>query len=184
MPVALIVFGEKSHKDLHGALSLTPIIYKWPCSINWHVTTPHSGDLLFTFPIYQMEKKQLTEFQWGIKFRMSTHVFYVFFNHFVEYLRLEDLTLLFLVRKCILKYGFINSLGIPRAITNGWASILVTERGSNNPIAIVNVLLSNWAIQIWPVNILPWMISMKIRDTNTMMRMEENIFLSPCQGMT
>ncbi len=27
MPVALIIFGEKSHTDLHGSLSLTPIIF-------------------------------------------------------------------------------------------------------------------------------------------------------------
>jgi len=27
MPIALIVFGDKSHTDLHGALSLTPIIF-------------------------------------------------------------------------------------------------------------------------------------------------------------
>ncbi len=27
MPVALIVFGEKSHTDLQGALSLTPVIF-------------------------------------------------------------------------------------------------------------------------------------------------------------
>ncbi len=27
MPVGLIVFGEKSHTDLHGALALTPIIF-------------------------------------------------------------------------------------------------------------------------------------------------------------
>ncbi len=27
MPVGLIVFGDKSHTDLHGALSLTPIIF-------------------------------------------------------------------------------------------------------------------------------------------------------------
>ncbi len=27
MPVALIVFADKSHTDLHGALSLTPIIF-------------------------------------------------------------------------------------------------------------------------------------------------------------
>jgi hypothetical protein len=74
---------------------------------------------------------------------MSTHDFHVLFNNFVKYLRMEDLTLLFLVRKCILKYGFITSLEIPRAITNDWASTLVRERESNNPIAIVNVLLSN-----------------------------------------
>ncbi len=74
---------------------------------------------------------------------MSTHVFHVLFNLFVEYLRMQDLTLLFLVRKCIFKYGLITSLEIPRVITNGLASILVTERESNNPITIVNVLLSN-----------------------------------------
>ncbi len=27
MPVALIVFGDKSHTDLHGTFSLTPIIF-------------------------------------------------------------------------------------------------------------------------------------------------------------
>ncbi len=27
MPVALIIFGDKSHTDLHGSLSLTPIIF-------------------------------------------------------------------------------------------------------------------------------------------------------------
>jgi hypothetical protein len=27
MPVGLIVFGDKSHTDLHGALALTPIIF-------------------------------------------------------------------------------------------------------------------------------------------------------------
>ncbi len=47
---------------------------------------------MVTFPIYHMEKEQLTELQHKIKFRMSTHVFHVLFNHFVEYLRIEDLT--------------------------------------------------------------------------------------------
>jgi hypothetical protein len=27
MPVALIIFGDKSHTDLHGALSITPVIF-------------------------------------------------------------------------------------------------------------------------------------------------------------
>jgi hypothetical protein len=27
MPVGLVVFGDKSHTDLHGELSLTPIIF-------------------------------------------------------------------------------------------------------------------------------------------------------------
>ena len=27
MPAALIIFGDKSHTDLHGALALTPIIF-------------------------------------------------------------------------------------------------------------------------------------------------------------
>jgi hypothetical protein len=98
---------------------------QWPCLIDWHITTPNSGDLLVTLPIYHMEKEQLIELQQGIKYRMSTHVFHVLFNHFVEYLRMEDLSLLFLVRKCILKYEFITSLEILRAITNGWASVCV-----------------------------------------------------------
>ena len=27
MPVSIVIFGDKSHTDLHGALSLTPIIF-------------------------------------------------------------------------------------------------------------------------------------------------------------
>ena len=27
MPVALIVFGDKSHTDLHGTLALTPVLF-------------------------------------------------------------------------------------------------------------------------------------------------------------
>ncbi len=151
MPVALIVFGDKSHTDLHGALLLTPIIFIIPCSIDWHIITPNSVAPLVTFQIYHIEKEQLTELQRGIKFRMSIDVFHVLFNHFIEYLRMEDLIFLFLVRKCISMYGFITSLKILRAISNGWASILVTERESNDPIAIVNVLLRTQAIKIQPV---------------------------------
>ena len=30
MPIALIIFGDKSHTDLHGSLSVTPIIFTLP----------------------------------------------------------------------------------------------------------------------------------------------------------
>jgi hypothetical protein len=72
MPVALIVFGAKSHTDLHRALLLTPIIFTMTMLFDWHVITPNSGDPLVTFQIYHMEKEQLRGLRRGIKFRMRT----------------------------------------------------------------------------------------------------------------
>jgi hypothetical protein len=36
IPVGLIVFGDKSHTDLHGALALTPIIKRYGSAINFY----------------------------------------------------------------------------------------------------------------------------------------------------
>jgi hypothetical protein len=41
MPVALIMFGDKSHTDLHGTLSYLLSLY----STNWHATKLDFGDL-------------------------------------------------------------------------------------------------------------------------------------------
>ena len=49
MPIALIIFGDKSHTDLHGALALTPIIF---------TTEVH---------IISSSMLHLDEIQWGIR---------------------------------------------------------------------------------------------------------------------
>ncbi len=46
MPDGLIVFGERSHTDLHRALSLTPIIFTLP-----HFNCAAQNDAKFLRPI-------------------------------------------------------------------------------------------------------------------------------------
>ena len=51
MFVGLIVFGDKSHTDLHGALSLTPIIFTLTLFNHAAQMIQNFGDQLVTFQI-------------------------------------------------------------------------------------------------------------------------------------
>jgi hypothetical protein len=51
MPVGLIVFGDKFHTDLHGALSLTPIIFTLTLFNRAAQNDSNFGDQLVTFII-------------------------------------------------------------------------------------------------------------------------------------
>jgi hypothetical protein len=77
----LIVFGDKSHTDLHGALSLTPIIF--PLTLFHHAA---QNDSKFWRPIGyilnlgygRVTSNKLTQ---EIKSKMSTLVLHLLFNH-------------------------------------------------------------------------------------------------------
>jgi hypothetical protein len=58
IPVALVIFGDKFHTDLHRALSLTPIIFTRNAE-----TIPNSGECLVMSPILVMEKISLPKLQ-------------------------------------------------------------------------------------------------------------------------
>ena len=45
LPIGLIIFGDKSRTDLHGALALTPMIFTLTLLIELHGTMPNFGDL-------------------------------------------------------------------------------------------------------------------------------------------
>ncbi len=63
MPVGIIVFGDKSHTDLHGTLSLTPIIFTLTLFNRSHVIIHNFGDQLATSLICPMEgyRQQTTD---------------------------------------------------------------------------------------------------------------------------
>ncbi len=61
MPVGIVIFGDKSHADLHGALALTPIIFtlaffKEKCRNN-----PKFWRVLGYLPNLGYEKKQVKQ---------------------------------------------------------------------------------------------------------------------------
>jgi len=76
MPVALIVFADKSHTDLHGALSLTPIIFTLTLFNRQRLEIIQiSGDLWGTSPILSMEKEHRIRLVPRIKYKMSIGVY-------------------------------------------------------------------------------------------------------------
>jgi hypothetical protein len=80
MPVGLIVFGDKSHTNLHGTLALTPIIFTSLSSIRHHVTTLDFGDQLATYQICHMEKVGQTVEKPVISYKTSIHVLHASLN--------------------------------------------------------------------------------------------------------
>ncbi len=91
MPVGLIVFGDKSHTNLHGKLSLTPIILPLHCLIEQQEITPVFGGRLGTYQICPMEKGQQTVEVQVTRFKTNIHVYHAYLNHCAGLLDREDL---------------------------------------------------------------------------------------------
>jgi len=72
MPVRLILFGDKSHTDLHGALSVTPIIFTLTSLIGISETIAIHGDHWRIFPICHMERIKQTRQNQRTKDKMNT----------------------------------------------------------------------------------------------------------------
>jgi hypothetical protein len=92
MPVGLIVFGDKSHTNLHGTLSLTPPSYlPLHCLIKQQELTPVFGGRLGTYQICPMEKGQPTVKVQVIRYKMNIHVYHTYLNHCAGLLDREGL---------------------------------------------------------------------------------------------
>jgi hypothetical protein len=93
MPVGLIVFGDKSHTNLHGTLSLTPIIFTLTlhCLIKQQEITPILRGRLVTYQICPMQKGQQTVEVQVIKYKTNIHVYHAYMNHCTGLLDREDL---------------------------------------------------------------------------------------------
>ena len=63
MPAGIVIFGDKSHTDLHGALALTPIIITLTFLMRSVATIPNSGGCLDICLISDMEKTSRTKHQ-------------------------------------------------------------------------------------------------------------------------
>ncbi len=143
MPVALIVFGNKFHTDLHGALLLTPIIFTMTLFNQWACNNTKFWRPIGYIPNLSYGKGIANRPSMRDKIQDEYTCLSCGFQSLCRISKDGGFDLDVLGEEVHIKVWIITSLEILRAITNGWASILVTERESNNPIAIVNVLLSN-----------------------------------------
>jgi hypothetical protein len=91
MPVGLIVFGDKSHTNLHGTLSLTPIIFTLTLFEQTARIKLVFGGRLGTYQICRMEKGQPTVEVQVIRYKTNIHVYHAYLNHCVGLLDREDL---------------------------------------------------------------------------------------------
>lgn len=91
MPVALVLFGDKSHTDLHGLLSVEPVSFTLSlCSIGRLGISLISGACSGTFLIYLLEwAKQIVHWQ-VIRFRTFITVFHLFSNHCVIFIAARE----------------------------------------------------------------------------------------------
>ena len=79
MPIALIIFGDKSHFDLHGHLATTPISFTLSCFNEQARNKPNFGDQLVIFLTYPsaqtLEREKLIKDRPQIVSRTSKNVF-------------------------------------------------------------------------------------------------------------
>jgi hypothetical protein len=80
MPVGLVIFGDKSHTDLHGSLALTPIIFTLNCLIKHQETIRNFGVHLDTHQIFRMERIRLIKQPPMIKYKMNIIASWLYLN--------------------------------------------------------------------------------------------------------
>jgi hypothetical protein len=128
MPVGLVVFGDKSHTDLHGALSLTPIIFTLTL-----FDRAARNDSKFWRPIgyisnlgYRRGTSNKTHTRDKIQDEHSCISFA--FQSLKNINKKLDSNGLSWDIQCMSKFGYIVLLEIPKETTNGWVNILGIER--------------------------------------------------------
>ena len=87
MPVGIVIFGDKSHTDLHGALALTPIIFTCHSSTRSVATIQNSGGCLDICLILVMGKTSQTKHPRLMRYKMSTTVCHVYSSQSDRYTR-------------------------------------------------------------------------------------------------
>jgi hypothetical protein len=124
MPIGMIVFGDKSHTDLHGALSPTPIIFTltlFNCAAQ--------NNSKFWGPI-----GYIPNLGYGSGTSNKTHkrdriqdehsCISSAFNHLKTSAKKMDSNVLCWDVQCLSEFGYIILLEIPKETTNGWVNIL------------------------------------------------------------
>jgi hypothetical protein len=90
MPVGLIIFGDKSHTNLHGSLALTPIIFTLTFFNRISQNNTHFWRLLAYFLILVMVRIRPTRQIQGIIFRTNTLVCQQHSNHSEKFIGMGD----------------------------------------------------------------------------------------------
>jgi len=103
MPIGLVVFGDKSHMDLHGAPSLTPIIFTLTIFNRKARNNPNFWRPI-AYPTFSMERQNQTGPTQPTKYKMNMFVWLTpCCTNRVDSMRL------FVGKKCMWRFGFISS---------------------------------------------------------------------------
>ena len=110
MPIALVIFGDKSHMDLHGALALTPIIFTLSLFNRTSRNNASYWRPLAYIPNLATERTRQTKLLIRIRSKMSTSVFLLRLNLFDESIEREGSGNQCWAGKLTSRSGFIFSL--------------------------------------------------------------------------
>ncbi len=123
MPVRLIVFGDKSHTDLHGALALTPIIFTLTMYNRASRNNTNFWRPLGYIPNLMHGKNKADRTNTSQKNQDEHNCLSMLFQSYKDIHRNGGFAATVMGREVPSRYGFIFSLEIRKAITNGLATI-------------------------------------------------------------
>jgi hypothetical protein len=91
MPVGLIVFGDKSHTNLHGTLSLTPIIFTLTLFNRTARNNTGFWRRIGYIPNLSYEKETADRRSTSDRYKTNIHVYHAYLNHCAGLLDRKDL---------------------------------------------------------------------------------------------
>jgi hypothetical protein len=143
MPVALIVFGDKSHTDLHGALLLTPIIFTMTLFNQLARNNTKFWRRIGYIPNLSHGKGTADRTSTRDKIQDEHTCLSCAFQSLCRISKDGGFNIVVLGDKVHIQVWIYYFIGDTKSNNKWLGRILVTERESNGPIGIVNVLLSN-----------------------------------------
>jgi hypothetical protein len=141
MPVALIVFADKSHTDLHGALSLTPIIFTLTLFNRSARNNPNFWRPMGYIPNLVYGKGTSDKTRAKDKIQDEHRCLSFIFGSLKEISKQNDSCVMYWEGLLMLKYGYISSSVIQKAIISCLVNFQEIKRGSNVHIVIASVHL-------------------------------------------
>jgi hypothetical protein len=143
MPVGLIVFGDKSHTDLHGMLALTPIIFTLRMFNRASRNNTNFWRPLGYIPNLSYGQNKADRTMTSNKIQDKHNFLSIIFRSLREIHRNGGFSATVMGREVKVKVGFIFSSEILGAITNGLVTIQEIERKFVVRTGIVSVNMIN-----------------------------------------
>ena len=161
MPISLIVFGDKTYTDLHGALSVTPIIFTLTLFNNASRNNPAFWRPLAYIPNLTHGKAKSNKTQPQVKVQDEHRCLALVFKSLCELNKSKAVSGWSSKGNLSQVWcGFISLLDILLEITRGSVIIMVVANWRDH-IKIVSATLDGWVILIQSAHTLLWMIRKK-----------------------